>query len=131
YGNSALDSLRSGNKEFGEQTMLNPEGGVYELLAQYPFFVVVAALATLTALLFYVTSADSAALVMANLSSFLPTPQDDGRASLRIFWAVLTGALTVAMLIVGGIGALQSATVIMGLPFAFVIILVMIGLYLA
>ncbi|RAD12683.1 high-affinity choline transporter BetT, partial [Burkholderia multivorans] len=56
-------------------------------------------------------------------------PQDDGRASLRIFWAVLTGALTVAMLIVGGIGALQSATVIMGLPFAFVIILVMIGLY--
>ncbi|QQT70557.1 choline/carnitine/betaine transporter [Mycobacteroides abscessus subsp. abscessus] len=129
YGNSALDIIRGGNREFGEQTMLNPEGGFYELLAQYPAFIVIAALATMTALLFYVTSADSAALVMANLSSFLPTPQDDGRASLRIFWAVLTGALTVAMLIVGGIGALQSATVIMGLPFAFVIILVMIGLY--
>src|SRR5699024_6356470 len=34
-----------------------------------------------------------------------------------------------AMILVGGIGALQNATVIMGLPFAFVVILVMIGLY--
>lgn len=129
YGNSALDLIRNGDKEFGEATMLNPEGGFYELLANYPAFTVVAAMATITALLFYVTSADSAALVMANLSSHLPTPQDDGRPGLRIFWAVATGALTIAMLIVGGIGALQNATVIMGLPFAFVVILVMIGLY--
>src|SRR5699024_1382538 len=34
-----------------------------------------------------------------------------------------------AVLIVGGVGALQSATVIMGLPFAFVILLVMVGLF--
>src|SRR5699024_6785722 len=95
----------------------------------YPGFVFVAALATLTALLFYVTSADSASLVMANLSSELPTPQHDGRPWLRIFWAVATGALTIAVLIVGGVGALQSATVIMGLPFAFVILLVMVGLF--
>ncbi|MGO2035076.1 MAG: choline BCCT transporter BetT [Brevibacterium sp.] len=129
YGNSALDLIRSGDKEFGERTMLNPEGGFYELLSNYPGFIVIAALATVTALLFYVTTADSAALVMANLSSHLPTPQDDGRPGLRIFWAVATGALTIAMLIVGGVGALQNATVIMGLPFAFVVILVMIGLY--
>ncbi|MGO2863632.1 MAG: BCCT family transporter, partial [Brevibacterium sp.] len=117
YGNSALDLIRSGDKEFGERTMLNPEGGFYELLSNYPGFIVIAALATVTALLFYVTTADSAALVMANLSSHLPTPQDDGRPGLRIFWAVATGALTIAMLIVGGVGALQNATVIMGLPF--------------
>ncbi|WP_210603184.1 choline BCCT transporter BetT [Brevibacterium oceani] len=129
YGNSALDLIRSGDKDFGERTMLNPEGGFYELLSNYPGFFVIAALATVTALLFYVTTADSAALVMANLSSRLPTPQDDGRPGLRIFWAVATGALTIAMLIVGGVGALQNATVIMGLPFAFVVILVMIGLY--
>ncbi|PCC17610.1 choline BCCT transporter BetT [Brevibacterium aurantiacum] len=129
YGNSALDIIRNGDKEFGEKTMLNPEGGFYELLSNYPGFFVIAALATVTALLFYVTTADSAALVMANLSSRLPTPQDDGRPGLRIFWALATGALTIAMLIVGGVGALQSATVVMGLPFAFVVILVMIGLY--
>jgi choline/glycine/proline betaine transport protein len=129
YGNSALDIIRSGDKKFGEQTVLNPEGGFYELLSRYPAFVFIAGLATLTALLFYVTTADSAALVMANLSSNLRNAQEDGRPGLRIFWALATGALTIAMLVVGGVGALQNATVIMGLPFAFVVILVMIGLY--
>lgn len=129
YGNAALDIIRGGDSEFGAETVLNPEGGFYELLSRYPAFMFIAGLATLTALLFYVTSADSAALVMANLSSRLPTPQHDGRPALRIFWAFTTGALTIAMLIVGGIGALQSATVIMGLPFSFVMILVMISLH--
>lgn len=129
YGNSALEIIRSGNLEFGAQTVLSPEGGFYQLLSHFPAFGFIAGLATLTALLFYVTSADSAALVMSNLSSRLPTPQHDGRAGLRIFWALTTGALTIAMLAVGGIGALQSATVIMGLPFSFVMILVMISLY--
>ena len=129
YGNSALDIIRSGDVKFGEAVMLSPEGGFYDLLSRYPAFAVIAGLATITALLFYVTTADSAALVMANLSSNLRNPAEDGRAGLRIFWALSTGALTVAMLLVGGIGALQNATVIMGLPFAFVVILVMIGLY--
>ncbi|MFP3394993.1 choline BCCT transporter BetT [Brevibacterium sp. SIMBA_078] len=129
YGNSALDIIRSGDKKFGEAVMASPEGGFYDLLSRYPAFAFIAGLATLTALLFYVTTADSAALVMANLSSNLRNPSEDGRGGLRIFWALLTGALTVAMLLVGGIGALQNATVIMGLPFAFVVILVMIGLY--
>lgn len=129
YGNSALERVRGGDSEFGEQAILNPEGAFYELLRDYPAFIFIAALATFTALLFYITSADSAALVMANLSSHLPSPQHDGNAALRIFWALATGGLTVAMLVVGGVGALQNAAVIMGLPFAFVIILVMIGLY--
>ncbi len=129
YGNAAIDLIRSGNAEFGELTMNDPEAGFYALLQQYPAFFFVGGLAVVTALLFYVTSADSAALVMANLTSKLPTPQSDGDAPIRIFWAVATGALTIAMLLVGGIGALQSATVIMGLPFSFAMILVMIGLY--
>ena len=86
-------------------------------------------MATLVGLLFYVTSADSGALVMANLSSHLRTVHEDGGKRLRIFWAVATGALTLAVLSVNGIVALQYATVVMGLPFAFVLVLVMIGLY--
>ena len=129
YGNSAIDLIRSGNHEFGQDTLADPEGGFYALLQQYPGFAFIAGLATLTALLFYVTSADSAALVMANLTSKLPTPRHDGRPLLRVFWAAVTGLLTVAMLLVGGVGALQSATVIMGLPFGFAMIAVMLGLH--
>jgi choline/glycine/proline betaine transport protein len=129
FGNSAIDVVRSGDAAFGELAMNTPERGFYTLLMEYPAFPLVAGIATFVGLLFYVTSADSGALVMANLSSHLRTPQDDGRAGVRIFWAVATGVLTAAMLIVGGVPALQNATVVMGLPFGFVMVLVMIGLY--
>jgi len=62
---------------------------------------VVVALSVFVGLLFYVTSADSGALVMANLSSKLRTAQDDASAWLRILWAATTGLLTIAVLAVG------------------------------
>jgi choline/glycine/proline betaine transport protein len=129
FGNSAIELVRSGNEQFGQAAMNQPEEGFYTLLQQYPAFPLIASLATFVGLLFYITSADSAALVMANLTSYLKTPRDDASKSVRIFWAVTTGLLTLAMLIVGGITALQNATIIMGLPFAFVMVLLMFGLY--
>ena len=129
FGNSAVKMIRDGNADFGELAMNQPEEGFYTLLQQYPAAMVVVALATFVGLLFYVTSADSGALVMANLSSELPDSETDAHPALRIGWAVATGVLTIAMLVVGGIAALQSATIVMGLPFAVVMVLVMIGLY--
>ena len=129
FGNSAVDRIRNGDEAFGEAAMNTPEVGFFTLLQDYPLPMVLVALATFVGLLFYVTSADSGALVMANLSSELPDTEVDAHPSLRIGWAVATGVLTVAMLLVGGIPALQSATIIMGLPFAVVMILTMFGLH--
>jgi choline/glycine/proline betaine transport protein len=129
FGNAAIDEVRAGNTSFAEVASASPEGGFYALLAEYPAFTFVAGLATFVGLLFYVTSADSGALVMSNLSSRLRTVNDDGAPKVRIFWALATGALTLGILSVGGIYALQYATVVMGLPFAVVLVLVMIGLY--
>lgn len=129
FGNAALDSVRSGDAALADAAVNAPETGFYMLLAQYPWFPFLAGLATVTGLLFYVTSADSGALVMANLTSYRRTPRDDGSAGNRIFWAIATGLLTIGMLFVGGITTLQNATVIMGLPFAFVMVLVMLGLF--
>ncbi|MDQ3376699.1 MAG: choline BCCT transporter BetT [Actinomycetota bacterium] len=129
FGNSAIGLIRGGNERFGEIAMNQPQEGFYTLLQQYPAFPVIASLATIIGLLFYITSADSGALVMGNLTSYRKTPRDDASNPVRIFWAVATGLLTLAMLIVGGITALQNATIIFGLPFAFVMVLLMFGLY--
>ncbi|OYO20981.1 high-affinity choline transporter BetT [Enemella dayhoffiae] len=129
FGNSAVKRIADGDAGFGEQASNSPELGFFTLLQTYPLPLFLVGLATLVGLLFYVTSADSAALVMANLSSHLPDPKTDGRATLRILWALATGVLTIAMLLVGGIDALKNATIIMALPFAVVMVLVMIGLY--
>jgi hypothetical protein len=82
------------------------------------------AIAFFVGLLFYVTSADSGALVMANLCSRLRSVQDDAAPWMRIVWAAVTGLLTIAMLLVGGILALQYATIIFAVPFAIVALII-------
>ena len=128
FGNTAIARIRSGDTAFAEAAVDTPESGFYMLLQQFPGAFFLVGLATFVGLLFYVTSADSGALVMANLTSRLPDAETDAKPWVRILWAVATGVLTIAMLVVGGITALQYATVVMGLPFAFVMILVAIGL---
>lgn len=128
FGNAALERIRNGDSAFADKALASPEAGFYSLLQDYPLSGFVIALSVFVGLLFYVTSADSGALVMANLSSKLSTAQEDAAPWLRIVWAAATGLLTIAVLAVGGIFALQYATVIFGLPFSFVIVLVMLGL---
>ncbi len=72
---------------------------------------------------------DSGALVLGNFTSKLKDINSDAPNWLRIFWSVAIGLLTLGMLMTNGISALQNTTVIMGLPFSFVIFFVMAGLY--
>jgi choline/glycine/proline betaine transport protein len=129
FGNAAIDRVRSGDADFAAAAQEYDGRGFFMLLEQFPGTQMLVLLATFVGLLFYVTSADSGALVMANLSSRLRSVQDDGAPWMRIVWAAVTGLLTVAMLAVGGILALQYATIIFAVPFAIVLVLVMIGLY--
>ena len=128
FGNAAIDRVRGGDTEFAELAQDYDGPGFYSLLQDYPASGVVITVAFVVGLLFYVTSADSGALVMGNLSSRLRSVQDDAAPWMRIVWAAVTGLLTVAVLSVGGIYTLQYATIIFAVPFAIVLILVMWGL---
>lgn len=129
FGNSALYQILHGNLAFANEVIAHPERGVYSLLAQYPGFTLSASVATITGLLFYVTSADSGSLVLGNFTSKLVDINNDAPNWLRIFWSITIGVLTLGMLMTDGVSALQNTTVIMGLPFSFVIFFIMAGLY--
>jgi len=129
FGNAALYEILHGNSGFAQEVMAHAERGFYLLLEQYPAFKLSASVATITCMLFYVTSADSGSLVLGNFTSKLKDINSDAPNWLRIFWSVAIGVLTLSMLMTNGISALQNTTVIMGLPFSFVIFFVMAGLY--
>ncbi|MBA5806743.1 choline transporter [Morganella morganii] len=129
FGNSALYEIIHGNTELAKTVLEAPEKGFYSLLELYPGFGLTASVATITGLLFYVTSADSGSLVLGNFTSELSDISHDAPNWLRIFWSVAIGLLTLGMLMTDGISALQNTTVIMRLPFSFVIFFVMAGLY--
>ena len=99
--------------------------GLFALLEQFPLSGIASVLAILLIVIFFVTSADSAALVVDTLASGGRT---DTPVWQRIFWAVLSGVIGAVLLAAGGLTALQTASIAGALPFAAVMILVCHGL---
>jgi choline/glycine/proline betaine transport protein len=129
FGNSALFHVLQGNTAFAELAIASPERGWYALLEMFPGAMFLIGLATLSGLLFYLTSANSGAMVMSNFSASIPDPSQDGPKWLRIFWALLTAVLTVAMLISGGVTTMEYATLIFALPVTIIAYLVMVSFH--
>ncbi|WP_055691805.1 choline BCCT transporter BetT [Streptomyces prasinus] len=125
FGNSAMRQVLDGNTEFARQAMDSPEKGWFALLEMFPGAAFLIGLGTLSGLLFYLTSANSGAMVMSNFSSSIPKPSQDGAKWLRVFWAVLTAVLTIAMLVAGGVTTMEYATLIFALPVTVIAWLVM------
>lgn len=73
----------------------------------------------LLVVIFFVTSSDSGSLVIDTITAGgkvdAPKPQ-------RVFWAVIEGLIAIALLLGGGLIALQAMAVSMGLPFTLVLL---------
>ena len=80
FGNSALARVFAGDTEFAQLAIDSPESGWYALLEQFPGAAFLIGLATLSGLLFYLTSANSGAMVMSNFSSSIPNPRTTARS---------------------------------------------------
>ncbi|UTW13118.1 choline BCCT transporter BetT [Marinobacterium rhizophilum] len=130
FGNTGIDLVANqGLATLGEQALNSPQSTIYTLLQQYPYVGVTTGVVLVLAVLFFVTSADSGALVLANFTSVLPDADQDAPVYLRAFWAAIIGAITIVLLLAGGLNALQSVVVIAALPFSLVLFATMAGLY--
>ncbi len=126
YGNAALHMiLADGANDLMNAVSADSSVAIYSFLERLPLSNITSAVATLLVVIFFVTSADSGALVIDMLSS-----KDDGESPVwqRIFWALLVGAIAIALLIAGGLTALQAGTIAAALPFTVVMILACMGL---
>jgi choline/carnitine/betaine transport len=101
--------------------------GMFVMLQQYPLGAITASLATLLIITFFVTSSDSGSLVIDHLTS---GGKHDVPKAQRIFWAVTEGAVAAILLSAGGLGALQTAAITTGLPFAVILCLMCYTVYL-
>ncbi len=129
FGNSGIEMVANqGLVELGEQALSAPQTTIYTFLEQYPYIGITASVVTILGIVFFVTSADSGALVLANFTSILSDVNHDAPIRLRVFWSATIGLVTVALLMAGGLSALQSAVVITALPFSLVIFAIMAGM---
>lgn len=91
----------------------------FNLLQTYPAYTVTGIVVMFLVAIFWVSGADASALVLATLSSHGAT---EPNRWLTALWAVLSAAVAVVLLYVGGLQALQTFTIIVAAPFVFVMI---------
>ncbi len=97
------------------------QGALFALLQHVPGTAVVTIGALLLITIFFITSADSGALVMGMIAT---GGQQNPKRWIRAFFVLVTAALAIALLLAGGLTALQTAAITIALPFSVVLLLI-------
>ena len=108
-----------------ESDITQPLYRTVELIAPGPMATVVSALLVLLVATFFVTSCDSGTLV---ISAILANGATEPPRALRMTWGLVEGGLAGVLLIAGGLGALQTASIVAGLPVALLLVVIMLAL---
>jgi BCCT family betaine/carnitine transporter len=70
-------------------------------------------------IVFFVTSSDSGSLVIDTITA---GGKVDAPVAQRVFWCSFEGLVAIALLLGGGLAALQAAAIATGFPFAIVLV---------
>ncbi|MEU6123825.1 BCCT family transporter [Streptomyces sp. NPDC047123] len=118
-GGTGIRLDATGKVDMAEKVKEGAEASLFAMLDALPLGTVTSWVAMLLVMTYFVTSADSASLVMGSLTS---------RGSLHpptwlvVTWGVLMAAVAAVLLVAGGLDSLQSATILVALPFVVVML---------
>jgi choline/glycine/proline betaine transport protein len=99
---------------------VNVEESLFALLNHLPGTTFLTIGVVVLIAIFFVTSADSGALVMAMIAS---GGQEEPPRWLKVSFACMSSLLAIALLLAGGLDALKTAAILIALPFSFVMLL--------
>ncbi|OCW57714.1 BCCT family transporter [Hoeflea olei] len=118
FGGTAIDQLVNEGYQVVVDSPL--ELKLFAMLEALPLQQITSFIAIVLVIVFFVTSSDSGSLVIDTITAGgkvdAPVPQ-------RVFWASFEGLVAIALLLGGGLGALQAMAVSTGFPFTIVLLL--------
>lgn len=121
-GGQAIWMQFSGTHDFRDVNgAIDLQGALFEMLANVPGSMIVTIGVIILIAIFFITSADSGSLVMAMIAT---GGEAEPRPWARIFFTLITSGLAIALLLGGGLTALQTAAITIALPFSIVMLLI-------
>jgi len=128
FGGNAIEQMAMGVGELGKNGLTDISLALFYAYDMMPMSTALSILSIFLIMVFFVTSSDSASLVIDSITSGgkidAPVPQ-------RIFWATTEGAIAAVLLWIGGkeaIQALQAGAVSTALPFTIILIMMCVSL---
>jgi len=126
FGNSAIHLIvAEGARDLADTVQNDVALALFNFLEHFPFGNVLSFIAMAMVVVFFVTSADSGAMVVDTLAS---GGTDKTPLWQRIFWAAMMGVVAIALLLAGGLKALQTVTIASALPFSMILLVSIYGL---
>ncbi|MBK1698635.1 BCCT family transporter [Rhodovibrio salinarum] len=116
FGGTAISFVTAGVTEIADADL---ELKLFTMLEQMPLAAISSFIGIVLVIVFFVTSSDSGSLVIDTITA---GGKVDAPAPQRVFWCVFEGLVAIALLLGGGLEALQAAAVSTGLPFAVVLL---------
>ena len=121
FGNAALYQVLNNIGDITSAVSNDVTTALFVLYDSMSFSLILSTVTLFVIVTFFVTSSDSGALVASMLSSKKGADiEGDSPLVSRITWAILLGVLAGVLLKAGGLGALQTAVVIFGIPFSII-----------
>ncbi|MEZ2746730.1 BCCT family transporter [Halopseudomonas bauzanensis] len=117
FGGVAIDQVLTDNFTGVQEAALELQ--LFTMLGQLPLSAITSFFGIVLVIMFFITSSDSGSLVIDAITA---GGKINAPVSQRIFWAVIEGVLAIALLIGGGLVALQAMAVSTGLPFTLVLL---------
>lgn len=116
FGGTAISLTQAGFTGISDAAL---ELKLFQMLSQLPFTEITSFIGIVLVIVFFITSSDSGSLVIDTIAAGgkinAPTPQ-------RVFWCTFEGLVAIALLLAGGLGALQAMAVSTGFPFTIVLL---------
>ena len=125
FGGTALWAQMFGGADMAGALATGYETVLFGMYGMLPLSGLLSGLTILLLVIFFVTSADSAVLVLGSMSS---ESAGDPTLARKFAWGVAIAVIAAAMLVAGGLEALQALITVAALPFALLMVAVMIGL---
>jgi glycine betaine transporter len=120
FGGSALFYEHFEGVAISEAVASDSALGFFTALQNFPASSLLIFIAMCSVVIFFTTSSDSGTYVNGMLTSGgNPNPP----LNLRIIWGVSEGAIAAVLLFAGGLGALQTASILGGFPFMVIMVL--------
>ena len=92
---------------------------LFALLGELPLSGIMSFIAIVLVIMFFITSSDSGSLVIDTITA---GGKVNAPVVQRVFWASIEGVIAIALLLGGGLVALQAMAVSTGLPFTLVLL---------
>ena len=121
FGGTAIDQFLTGGYTGVTEKVetYTYELALFKMFEGLPWTTLLSCIAMVLTIIFFVTSSDSGSLIIDIIAAGgkvdAPVPQ-------RVFWCTVEGLVAIALLLGGGLKALQAASLATGFPFAIVLL---------